>query len=65
MTLSILASEYSVQDYNVPVDDASDEILIRCLVPSSVNKQGKTFPLLVWYHGGGHLISLTTLTFTL
>ncbi|ETW74926.1 Esterase/lipase/thioesterase [Heterobasidion irregulare TC 32-1] len=47
------ASEYSVQDYNIPVGDPSDEILIRCLVPSFVNKPRKTFPLLVWYHGGG------------
>ena len=65
MILSILASEYSVQDYSVPVGDASDEILVRCLVPSSVNKPGKTFPLLVWYHGGGHLVSLSILTFKL
>lgn len=42
---------YRVKDYNVPVDGG--EILVRSLVPIPQDAEGKTFPLYVWYHGGG------------
>ncbi|KAK7682285.1 hypothetical protein QCA50_014488 [Cerrena zonata] len=40
-------SEYTVQDYVVPVEGA--EIRARSVVP----KGGEDLPLLVWFHGGG------------
>ncbi|CAL1713863.1 unnamed protein product [Somion occarium] len=45
---------YRVKDYNVPVDGG--EILVRSLVPIPQDAEGKTFPLYVWYHGGGWCI---------
>lgn len=44
-------STYSVHDYKVPVDGG--EILVRGVIPSPTEGEDRTFPLLVWYHGGG------------
>ncbi|KAA1470631.1 alpha/beta-hydrolase [Dentipellis sp. KUC8613] len=45
------ASTYRVNDYSVPVEDG--EITVRCLTPTPCGSTGrKTFPLLVWIHGG-------------
>ncbi|KAJ3486739.1 hypothetical protein NLI96_g4024 [Meripilus lineatus] len=44
-------STYSVQDYKVPVDGG--EILVRAVTPTPIEGEDGTFPLLVWYHGGG------------
>ncbi|CAL1707385.1 unnamed protein product [Somion occarium] len=42
-------ADYRVEDRKIPVEGG--EITIRCLVPTS--ESGKTFPVLVWFHGGG------------
>ncbi|KAL6303667.1 Alpha/Beta hydrolase protein [Sparassis latifolia] len=47
---SYLPAELRVVDHKVPVE--AGEITVRSLVPSAATK-GKTFPLLVWFHGGG------------
>lgn len=44
-----LESEYIVKDHQAPTEGA--EILVRSIVP--VGKEGETFPLLFWIHGGG------------
>ncbi|KAK7690573.1 hypothetical protein QCA50_005671 [Cerrena zonata] len=43
--------EYRIQDYQVPVENG--EILVRCIIPTPAGNADKTFPLYVWYHGGG------------
>ncbi|THH13380.1 hypothetical protein EW146_g6833 [Bondarzewia mesenterica] len=44
-------SEYRVEDHNVAVENG--EIRVRCLIPTPAGVQGRTYPVLVWYHGGG------------
>jgi len=47
-------SEYTVHDHKVPVEGG--EILVRSLTPNhegDASDEKKTYPLLVWYHGGG------------
>ncbi|KAL6308619.1 alpha/beta hydrolase fold-domain-containing protein [Sparassis latifolia] len=46
-------SELRVIDHKVPVENG--EITVRSLVPSAT-AEGKTFPLLVWFHGGGFIL---------
>ncbi|KAI0364166.1 hypothetical protein BV20DRAFT_974747 [Pilatotrama ljubarskyi] len=43
-------SAYTIKDETVDVDGG--HILVTCLVPV-VDHEHETFPLLVWYHGGG------------
>lgn len=43
-------SSYSLEDRLVPVEGG--EVKVRIVVPATENKD-KTFPVIVWYHGGG------------
>ena len=45
------ATEYTARDHKVPVDGG--EILVRSVVPTPNEGEDGTYPLLVWYHGGG------------
>ena len=45
------ANEYIVKDHKVPVDGG--EILVRSVAPTPKEGEEGTYPLLVWYHGGG------------
>ena len=45
----VLGKMYVVDDRRVPVDGG--EILARVVRP--VGQENETFPVLVWYHGGG------------
>ena len=49
-------SEYKVEDHTIPVE--SVDILVRCVTPnpSEEGNQGP-YPLLIWYHGGGNILS--------
>ena len=47
--LFALGKMYVVDDRRVPVDGG--EILARVVRP--VGQENETFPVLVWYHGGG------------
>ncbi|KAH9934605.1 Alpha/Beta hydrolase protein [Amylocystis lapponica] len=44
-------TQYDVQEHQVPVDGG--EITVRCVVPTPTGDEGKSFPVLVWFHGGG------------
>ncbi|KAL6308629.1 alpha/beta-hydrolase [Sparassis latifolia] len=46
-------TEFRVEHHMVPVDGG--EIRVRCTIPTGSSEQ-KTFPVLVWYHGGGFAI---------
>ncbi|RPD59231.1 hypothetical protein L226DRAFT_536239 [Lentinus tigrinus ALCF2SS1-7] len=46
-------SLYTVIDKRISVEDPSGEIIVRYVRPSG---EGETFPVLVWYHGGGYVI---------
>ncbi|KAL6305735.1 Alpha/Beta hydrolase protein [Sparassis latifolia] len=46
------ASAYTVKDHTIPVEGA--EIVVRCVVPAP--SADKTFPVLVWFHGGGWMV---------
>lgn len=43
-------SEYRLENRKVPVEGG--EIIVRVLTPTT-SSDGDTFPVLVWYHGGG------------
>ena len=45
-----LESAYTIEDKTVPVEGG--EISVRIVVPTSEVKE-ETFPVLVWFHGGG------------
>lgn len=49
-------SAYTVKDYQVPVDDG--EILIRNVIPISIEGEDGTYPLFVWFHAGGPCFSM-------
>lgn len=44
------ANQYTVTEKQVPVDGG--EIVVRCYAPTGDD----TYPILVWYHGGGLLL---------
>ncbi|KAJ7710410.1 Alpha/Beta hydrolase protein [Mycena rosella] len=44
-------SSYDILDRNIVVDGG--EILVRCIRPVPREHEGKEFPILVWFHGGG------------
>ncbi|THH12725.1 hypothetical protein EW146_g7428 [Bondarzewia mesenterica] len=46
-------SAYRIEDYLIPVE-GDEKVFVRCLIPTSTSSGGqdRTFPLLVWYHGG-------------
>ncbi|KAI0053261.1 alpha/beta-hydrolase [Auriscalpium vulgare] len=46
-------AQYRVEDHKVPVDDG--EIVVRVVTPGS-NDLGETFPVIVWFHGGGWVL---------
>ncbi|RDX42432.1 hypothetical protein OH76DRAFT_105445 [Lentinus brumalis] len=46
-------STYMVEDKHIRVENG--EIRVRCLVPIS-NDQSATFPVMVWFHGGGWIV---------
>lgn len=45
-------TEYNVLDHKIESINGG-ESEIRCLIPTPAGKSEETFPLLVWYHGGG------------
>ena len=48
----MLASEYVVVDRAVPVEGG--EVLARIVTPKDIDgTQAATYPLMVWFHGGG------------
>lgn len=44
-------SEYTVTDHQIPVEGG--EILARAMVPTPKEGGLTSFPVLVWFHGGG------------
>ncbi|KAK7045087.1 Alpha/Beta hydrolase protein [Favolaschia claudopus] len=44
-------SSYGVTDHTIAVDDGS--IVLRCIQPAPKHGESGSFPLLVWFHGGG------------
>lgn len=59
----VLESEYRLEDRSIPVENG--EISVRCLFPTpSGNSSKGPYPLLVWYHGGGTIISIGPLQST-
>ncbi|TFK82143.1 hypothetical protein K466DRAFT_556975 [Polyporus arcularius HHB13444] len=48
------SSQYIVADKRVPVEGPSGEITVRYIRPSGGDEE--TFPVLVWWHGGGWAI---------
>ncbi|KAI0738664.1 alpha/beta-hydrolase [Daedaleopsis nitida] len=51
-------SKYTVKDYTVPVKDG--EITVRAMTPTSSDERA-TYPVLVWYHGGGWVVGDRTM----
>lgn len=50
-------SEYRVEDRMITVEGG--EILVRCLIPTPISGElTRSYPLMVWYHGGGIQLSL-------
>ncbi|KAJ7732678.1 Alpha/Beta hydrolase protein [Mycena metata] len=46
-------TEYQVLDHQVEVEEPTGKILVRTLVPTSQNGGSQTYPLFVWFQGGG------------
>ena len=47
--MSFVASQYAVHYKTVPVEGG--DIVVRCVIPAGDNDS--TYPVLVWFHGGG------------
>lgn len=50
LLFSAAESQYTVKDHLVPVEGG--EITVRSVIPTS-SDENATYPVLVWYHGGG------------
>ncbi|KAK7682271.1 hypothetical protein QCA50_014474 [Cerrena zonata] len=46
--------EYTLKDYKIPVEGG--EVTVRTIVPTAKDGEDTTFPLYVWYHGGGWIV---------
>ncbi|EMD36024.1 hypothetical protein CERSUDRAFT_115948 [Gelatoporia subvermispora B] len=46
-------SQYSVQDHRITVEGG--EITVRCAIPTPAGPDDRTFPLMLWTHGGGFI----------
>ncbi len=51
--MNAAASHFTVSDKHVPVEAPSGEIPVRYVKPSGGTED--TFPVLVWFHGGGQV----------